>query len=351
MLPDTALLHRILAAGVRAPSAENVHYLRFQVRSDTVGLFSTDQGSWAEHPHRRMLALLSCGAVVENMVLRSAELGYALTTTWRPTPSLPDLFVELRWARTAAPPDPLNHAIETRHTNRRFYRRAALSAETLARLTIAANAVPEAELLWLDDPTRRALALKAIRIAETERFRRRALHGELFGAVRFELGWQGSCGEWLPPAALQVELPMRLPFALLRHWKVMRAANCLGMHLALGMRAGYLPCALAPHIGLILSGGEGTDFGNFQAGRAFQRVWLAAASEGLALQPMAATTALVRQKPGDGWVSADAKAKLQRLLAALCSGQRSVPYLLFRLGRSDAPSVVTERRPASDYIS
>ena len=351
MLPDTELLHRILAAGVRAPSAENMHYLRFQVLRETVGLFATDQGSWAEHPHRRMLALLSYGAVVENMALRSAELGYALTTTWCPRPSLPDLFVELHWATTAAPPDPLHHAIENRHTNRRFYRRAALAAETLALLRAAANVVPEAELLWLDDSTRRALALKAIRLAETERFRRRALHDELFGAVRFKLGWQRSCDEWLPPAALQVELPMRLPFALLRHWKVMRAANCLGMHLALGMRAGYLPCAMAPHIGLILSGGEGNDFGNFQAGRAFQRVWLAATSEGLALQPMAATTALIRQKPGDGWVSADTKADLQRLLATLCSGQRGVPYILFRLGRADVPSVVTERRPVTDYIS
>ena len=45
---------------------------------------------------------------------------------------------------------------------------------------------------------------------------------------------------------------MRVPFALLRRWPLMRASTWLGAHLALGLRAGYLPCALAPHAGLLV---------------------------------------------------------------------------------------------------
>lgn len=351
MRPPTQLLRQILAAGIRAPSAENVHYLRFQVLDDSVRLIATDHASWAEHPHRRMLALMAYGAVIENMALRSTALGFALATTLPQNAGEPQVFADLQWTATVAPPDPLHAEIESRHTNRRFYRRAAVPDQALHLMVAAASEVSGARLLWLNDAARRGPALKAIRIAETERFRQRALHAELFGAVRFELGWNDSCDEWLPPAALQVEPPMRVPFALLRHWRVMRIVNGLGVHHALGLRAGYLPCALAPHIGLIVASGDAGDAANFQAGRAFQRVWLAAASAGLALQPMAAATALVRQAPGNGWVSAGVKTELQRLLSAVCAAQSAVPYMLFRLGRSTAPSAVTGRRTVSDYIN
>lgn len=350
MRPPIELLRQILAAGILAPSAENVHYLRFQVLDDGVRLIATDHASWAEHPHRRMLALMAYGAVIENMALRSAALGFSLATTLRQNAGEPQVFADLQWTATVAPPDPLNAEIESRHTNRRFYRRAAVPDQALHLMVAAASEVSGAKLLWLNDAARRRPALKAIRIAETERFRQRALHAELFGAVRFELGWNDSCDEWLPPAVLQVEPPMRIPFALLRHWGVMRIANGLGVHHALGLRAGYLPCALAPHIGLIVASGDAGDAANFQAGRAFQRTWLAAASLGLALQPMAAATALVRQAPGNGWVSAGVKTELQRLLSAVCAAQPAVPYMLFRLGRSTAPSSVTGRRPVTDYI-
>ncbi|MEO6032734.1 MAG: hypothetical protein ABIP61_12670 [Burkholderiaceae bacterium] len=350
MLPGADTLRRILGAALLAPSAENRHYLRFQVRSDCVRLLTTDRASWADQPHRQMLALLSYGAVVENAALRSAELGQAMAVTWWPEPSEPERVAEWRWQASTTPGDALGRAIEARHTNRRFYRRARAPAEALARVSAAADASPGTSLLWLDDAPRRALALKAIRVAETERFQRQALHAELFGAVRFEVGWKQSVGEGLPPGALQIEPSMRLPFALLRRWRVMRAACRIGTHLALGLRAGYLPCALSPHIGLVLASESREDLAALQAGRAFERVWLAATTEGLALQPMAAATALMHQRPGDGWVSGAAQARLSQLLDELCRGHAARPYLLFRLGHADAPSVVTGRGPLDDYI-
>ncbi|MBC7483802.1 MAG: hypothetical protein H7337_18320 [Rhizobacter sp.] len=348
--PAPDQLNCILDAGIRAPSAENKHDLRFQSVGDSVRLLATDQASWAAQPHRQLLALLSYGAVVENIRLRSAELGQDVTVEWLPEAEHPEVMADFRWAPTATPPDPLCRAIELRHTNRRFYQRAALPDETLARMSAAADAVPGASLLWLDDAASRRLALTAIRVAETERFRRRALHAELFGAVRFELGWQRSSDEWLPPAVLQIEAAMRLPFAALRHWPLMRTLDASGPPHALGLRAGYLPCALAPHIGLILAKGQREDLGNLKAGRAFQRAWLAATAEGLALQPMAATTALSVQNPGGGWVSEAVKFQLQELLGALCEGQEAQPYMLFRLGRAEAPSAVAQRRPVAQYM-
>ena len=350
MRPDAAQLRHILASGILAPSAENKHYLRFKILDDSVQLCSTDQSTWVGRRHRHMLAFMSYGAVVENIALCSAELGFTMVVRWLPDGLAGLPIADLRWTEAAAAHDPLKAAIESRHTNRRFYRRAMVHPQTLARVSDAASVVPGAALIWLDDPTSRALALKAIRIAETERFRRQALHAELFDSIRFEIGWTKTCDEWLPPAALQVEPPMRKLFALMRHWGVMQAGNRIGAHIALGLRAGYLPCKMAPHLGLIAVKGHGEELGSLQAGRAFERVWLAAENENLALQPMAAATALVRQTPGNGWVSVEVKNELQRLLDSLCGAGGGRPYMLFRLGQAQRPDAVTGRMPLDRYL-
>jgi hypothetical protein len=351
MRPGADHLRRILSSGILAPSAENRHYLCFRMRDDSVQLLATDCASWARLPHRRLLAMMSYGAVIENIALRSAALGYRLDEALQPDPADLALIAELRWTAAAPVTDSLCNAIDARHTNRRFYRRAAVAPATLERLRRAAGTVAGARLLWLAEAQRRSVALGAILVAETERFRRRELHAELFGAVRFDRGWHDSTAEWLAPAALEVEPPMRRPFAWLRDWRAMRAMNCVGAHFALGLRAGYLPCALAPHIGLIMTDAAGDGLEDLRAGRAFQRLWLAAADEDLALQPMAAATALVRQTPGQGWVSPATKARLEESLAELCErvdGRQA--HMLFRVGRADRPSAVAGRRSLHDYV-
>ncbi|HWI11983.1 MAG TPA: hypothetical protein VNU48_11690, partial [Burkholderiaceae bacterium] len=300
MRPSADDLRQILAAGVQAPSAENRHAIVFLMREQDVELTATDSASWAALPHRAMLALLACGAVLENMALRSAQMGYAMQADILPEPSQPTLIARLDWQRAGAR-DALSDQIEARHTNRRLFRSTRAAPEILDRLLQACRAVAGADLLWLDARETRSLALHAIRIAETERFKRARLHEEIFSAVRFEAGWSGPTAEGLAPATLEVEAPMRPLFAALRHWPTMRRATWFGVPLALGFRAGYLPCASAPHLGLIV-GRDGAR-GNLDAGRAMQRIWLAATAEGLSLQPMAAATALARQVPGDGWVA------------------------------------------------
>lgn len=347
--PTPTNLQEILQAGMRAPSADNRHTLRFERFGNTLRVISTDAATWPALPHRRMLAGLAYGAVLENMRLRSAQLGYALEERWLPEAAREDLIAELHWTPSATPADPLADMIDRRHTNRRFYRREEVPATALACLRSAAEEVEGTRLVWLDAAPQRRLALQAIRMAETERFRRRELHHELFGAIRFELGWLATAEEGLPPAALEVEPAMRLPFSLLRSWPVMRAATWLGMHHGLGLRAGYLPCALSPHIGLLLRSNAGVVEATrsfMQTGRALERMWLTAAAKNLAVQPMAAATALSLQAPGNGWVSNATQTKLRGLLHALSIGtDEHVPCLMFRLGLASETTVVTSRTP------
>jgi hypothetical protein len=357
MIPHTVALHQILTAGIQAPSAENKHYFWLEVRADSVTLHATDSASWSAQPDRKMLALMSYGAVVENISLRARAMGFLTHAKWQldADAAASTRVVDLSWDVAAPVFDPLDGAVSTRRTNRRFYQREPVLNSVLAQLSTAANSVPGARVYWLVPGPQRSRALSLIRLAETERFRRAGLHHEMFSAIRFERGWNGTVLEGLPPAALEVEWPMRWPFAWLRHWGLMRAADLLGAHVALGLRSGYLPCALAPHLGLVMSDAADLDTAHWQAGQAFERLWLACENHGLALQPMAAATVLLNQKSGPDWVSAVTQKRLLDGMRALsaelglldCAAR---PCMLFRLGRAQAPTAIAGRRPLEYFL-
>ena len=349
MTLEPALIRSVLEAGLRAPSAENKHFLRFELGDKSFRLIATDPSS-AALPHRRWLASMSHGAVAENMVLRASALGLGLEVRWVEPQPASGVVAEFHWGGTA-PVDALASFIDQRHTNRRFFNRAPLAAPVLTRLTEAASGAPGAHMVWLTDAPRTA-ALRAIRIAETERFLRPRLHGEMFETIRFDGGWRGEADEGLPLPALEVELPARAMFSAIRHWRVMRAMTLIGAHHALGLRTGYLPAALAPHVGVIVSDQARPGIpADAAAGRALQRVWLAAAGAGVAFQPFASPTALARQRPGrDGWVSEGAHTRLGLLLNEVASGVRGAPQMFFRVGMANAPSGVTGRPAVERFI-
>ncbi len=352
MIPHAEALRKILSAGIQAPSAENVHYFWLEVGAQSMTLHATGFASWLMRPDIKMLALMSFGAVIENITLRAQTLGFQTHATWQTNSSR---VVELSWQSTAPVLDPLEAAISTRHTNRRFYRRAPVANAVLEQISAAAHSISGARLYWLGQGPQRSLALRLIRIAETERFGRKNLHQEMFNAIRFECGWVDTVQSGLPPAALQVELAMRWPFAGLRHWRLMRPANVLGAYLPLGFRSAYLPCVLAPHLGLLMFNAADLDTAHVQAGRALQRLWLSAQLHGLALQPMAATTVLAQQISGPNWVREDTKKRLSdglKTLSAVLEPNEfdALPCMLFRLGRAQAPTAVASRRALEVYL-
>jgi hypothetical protein len=347
-LPHPDVLHGILRAGISAPSAENKHYLRFAIAADDVTLISTDTDTWWAQAHRRMLDLMACGAVVENMSLQAASAGLTQSTMWLNDPARAARLAQCRWRPGPAQSDDLAKAIVDRHTNRRFYH-GTVAAAVLDRIESAAAAIPGARLLWLVD-RQRMTALHAIRIAETERFRRKALHRELFSAVRFEQGWHSSVDEGLPPGALAIEPAMRAPFAALRHWPLMRTLSAFGTHYLLGLRAAYLPCSLSPALGLILMSTQDSAMIAADAGRALERAWLATTREGLAFQPMAAATVLTRQQPGDGWVSPQVQQDIRHALDELTTGRADDAFMFFRIGMAPAPEVRAARPPLTGFM-
>ena len=339
-------LKDILQAAIQAPSADNHHRLQLQPTQDGVRLWSQAGRLASLTGYKRTLDLISLGAVIENIVLRASAHQLVATVTLFPA-GQPDLVADIQLQPTSTPVDPLHTAIPLRHTNRRFFKGPPADAATLRHIDEVARHIPGCTLEWLDDAEQRSRALKLIRLAEGERFRNPILHAELFEGVRFDIGWQQSCEEALPPGALEIEKPLRIFFKLMRHWSVMRVLNWTGAYRQLAWRAGDLPCRLSPHLGVI-SAPSLADKDQIQAGRAFQRAWLAVAQHGLTMQPMPASVLYAQEAAVGQGIPRPLQARLSQGWAELQPAQ--TPLMVFRMGRAQAPSLVSGRQPLEHYL-
>lgn len=348
--PTPEQLQFILESGILAPSADNKHRLRFDVSHSGVNVWYSDKQLPHVEGYKRVLALLSMGAVSENLAIAASRFDIRAELLLFPDPRQPNLIFQAIWKEGPTEgTEPLWDAIPLRRTNRSLrYRGPGLCAEDRARLELATVSSPGCRLTWLDAPATRRLALKLMRLAEGERFRNRVLHEELFEAIRFDVGWRQSCDEGLPPGALAIEPPLRPAFALLRHWRVMRLMNVMGGYRMLGWRAADLPCRFAPHLGVI-SVRRLDDEAIFSAGQAFQRIWLLATQLGLALQPLPASALYALENAPKDDVPFTLQQRLRhgwdQLQPDLC------PLMLFRAGHAIGPGVWAERRPLRSYLA
>ena len=327
-----------------APSADNRHCFELELSEERVLLFGNQ--TYARAPfHRKVLALLSFGAVVENVRIRAAVLGYQARINWLPDPADPSLIAEFRLVAAEPTEHDLDSVIPRRHTNRRLtYSGPRLSERELAALIEAVAGIEGVSLHFMDSPASRTKLLRLLRIAEAERFKTRSLHQELFSAVRFDVGWQNTVEEGLAPSALSVEPGMRWAVRQFGRWPVMNLLRAIGFHHVLGLRAAYLPCRLAPHCA-VLATALPVERGALAVGMALERIWLQAASRGVALQPFAAPALLAL--PGYMEVPSVTRERLRDAWRGLLT---DTPLMVFRMGFAKSPEGRSGRPTPSAFI-
>lgn len=278
-------LSPLLGAAARAPSPDNnqpwafsptadgiaVHHRReFAVPSDVDDLFS-----W-----------LAIGAAVENLVLAASQQGLRAAVRWieRPFPVENGQETVARIDLSpGADASPLGAAIPTRNTNRGPYRKEPLSAEARGRVETDAG-VPGERIRWITDRREIASVAAAVKIADRIRFEYRPFHQELYRMLRFDEAEAAREKDGLSMKALgiaRLQVPM---IRFLRKWSRMRVANFLGASRAF---AGIAAKQVRRSGALLFLASDGTsDQARLGAGREMERLWLAAESAGLAVQPL-----------------------------------------------------------------
>lgn len=339
----------ILKSAIQAPSADNQHKISFEVVGNIIRVHYVGADFPPQGGYKWTLALLSLGAVLENFALAASRFGFQTEATLLPSPEQSNWIMQIYLQPNQAINDPLWEIIPLRHTNRRIHFHGPRMTDTeRMELHKIMHAFPACELVWLDAPTLRKQALHLMRRAETERFHNHLLHKELFSAIRFDLGWRATSSEGLPPGALGIEVALRGFFSLMRHWPIMWLTNFLGMHYLLGFRSCYLPCRLAPHLGLLA-------VKNFDsqsillAGRAFQRLWLTITKQGYVLQPMPASGLYALEGAINEGIPHALQLELSNGWQNILHG--NCPLMLFRMGKAMPHPIVSDRPKIIPFLN
>lgn len=329
---DTLLAHLLDAAG-RAPSAHNTQPWVLRWRGDALEV--------RVHPGRTLPAadptgvdaLHALGAMLENIVLTLAQLGYAAEYEAADPSEGPPPALVVRWRPVdRPPPDPrLYRMIPIRRTSRLPFAPEPIPAESLDALREVV-ALPCA-LYTLTDSGAITEVRRLVAAATAQQLADEPVARELYRWLRFSprdsrwyrdglsaacMGWS----RWDAAAARLLLAPRTLRF--LARW---------GLH--------RLLCAdvdrqapTAPALCLLAVEGEGAA-SRIEAGRCLQRVWLAAAAHGLVTHPLSAAVDVVSTRPR----------VLERF--GVPAGQCHVN--LFRVGRSTA-AVRSPRLPADEIL-
>ncbi|HEY3352171.1 MAG TPA: nitroreductase family protein [Polyangia bacterium] len=270
----------LVAAAARAPSADNMQAWELGRQADaiTVSLararvLPTDVGG--------MFGWIGLGAAVENLVIAAARRGFAAAVEYDDGAAAAARPALVRLAPGGAD-DPLGDWLADRVTNRGPFEAAPLSPPVCAGLTAAAQAL-DAGVHWVTDP--RGLACMAAMDASSTyiRLEHKPLHDELFDVLRFSRREVERTRFGLDFASLGVPFVLVGLARLLRHWSVNRLVSRLGLgRLVAKLLAARLRTAGA--LCLITARRPGPA-GYIEAGRAMERIWLAATAAGLGVQP------------------------------------------------------------------
>lgn len=338
-LLDTQAIQTLHNAATAAPSADNCPTCHLKITESGAGQLMLVNFKALDVMHRA-LNLISAGALLENLSIRASKLGLSMASHWDEESFEHNPSIHILFAAGPASADKLDAWIERRHSNRRLLF-CGPPLSSLAQATIAASVQGRhgARVIWLDEPSDRREALSIMLAAETERFRNKALHAELFTSIRFDAADNGNQRQGIPVRALELLAIERPLFQQLRHWRLQRLANFFGVHHLMGARAAFLPARLAPHLGAIAC--EGTLIAaSTEAGRHLQRIWITANAMGLSFQVFAA--AAIYSIPGDSAVPCALQGELRARWHALLGG--SIPNILFRLGHAPPPTIRAGRR-------
>lgn len=328
-----ALLAHIFEAAGRAPSAHNTQPWVLRWSGNTLEVRIHQERTLPAIDPAGVDVLHSLGALLENVLITLAHLGYAAEyqVSDRADSGAPTLSVRWNPSSDASPDPALYRMMPIRRTSRLPYAQEPIPPEVL--LAIRAVVKPPYFLHVLTDPVAIERVRKLTTEATVEQLAIPAATNELYQWMRFSPrdrrwyrdGLNAACMGWKPWEAVVAKIALSP--------KILNLLVRLGLH--------RIFCAdvdkqapPAPALCLLSVEGEGTAF-RIEAGRCLQRVWLTAATRGLVTHPLSAAVDITSTRP--------------RVLGifGVPPGQHHVN--LFRLGRSSSPAR-SPRLPSDEIL-
>ncbi len=350
-------LHALIEAAVLAPSPDNNQPWQFAVEGERL-VVHLDRRQALPSDVNGMFDLMGVGAAIENACLAARHRGlYPEVEIFDPPrqtgddPLVPVATVALR---PGGVPDPLFSQLADRCTNRKPYATRPVDKQSLQRLADAASAFPGIQLDFVTDRSRICALARLAGATDLVRFQYEPFHNEMFRQLRFSAEEAERTGDGLDVRTVELPPGAAWILRLLRPWKRMQWLHRTGLSRLLSV-----PSILtARHSGAlgVLTADEATVRRFMHGGRSFQRIWLAAQAEGLAMHPLGSPAVFfghIEQLDGRKL----SRAHQRRLAALIERFTRLLPQksgrtllMLFRLGYAAGPSARSLRRRVEDAL-
>ncbi len=297
---------------------------------------------------------LALGAFVESLMLAAAR--QRLGSELLPAPELSTVAARLAFA--PAPDgviDPLAEFLEARVSNRRLYTASPCSATELAPLHEAITGIDGTNVCFFTESRALRTVADAVALADGVRMRHRLCHDEFHQKVRWTEQQARREPTGFTVRTFEVRPHEALLLRLTRRYRVLRWVDRLTGMSRVAARVARRQVLASGAVGMLTVAGRDPQQ-LLHAGRALQRVWLAATQAGLAFQVLAVAPLLLRrcQLGGEG-LRADEQKVIGHLRAKLAALPQAPPpesvAVMLRVGRAPAPTARTRRLPAEALVT
>ena len=351
-LPIVALAR----AASLAPSPDNNQPWRFEFFGDRL-LIHEDVSRRLPSDVCGMFSLLALGAATENAVIEAGQhdLSASVRLAFGDSANeAPPAKVEVRFSPGGAL-DELASAIAARCTNRHGFSRQPIADPALERMSSAVERFEGCRATWVADRSLIRRLSKLVAVADRLRFEREEFHAELFRQLRFSAAEAHRTRDGLDLQTLGLPPGGGLLLKSLKSWPLVRTLNRLGLSRALTAPSASL-VRKSGAIGIIAVD-QACSESFFRAGRAFERLWLAAASSGLSLHPLGSLPIFIGRHELLGGCGLDERQQV--LAASLAQSFRELApaladrtlVMVFRIGLSGPPQVRSLRRTVGDVLA
>lgn len=278
-------IERVLELARWAPSGDNTQPWRFEPIGDTAcAIHASDTRDWCVYDLQGRASQLAVGALLETVAIAASGEGFAARFSRRPESpeTAPTIDVELVASQDSLP-DPLREQIRHRTTQRRRLSRRPLTAEVKQQLEGCLP--PGYSVVWIEGAVdKRRMARLLFRNAQI-----RLTIPEAYRVHRDIVEWNAQFSEdRIPDRAVGLDpLGLALMRWAMKSWERVAFLNkYLAGTLLPRIQLDYLPALYcAAHFALIAERAPTTLDDHLAAGRAVQRLWLAATRANLQFQP------------------------------------------------------------------
>ncbi len=342
-------IQTILEAALQAPSGENSQPWKFSVHGNTIELYNDEASDLSLYNDSNRGSYVAHGAAIENICIAASATGYRASVTLFPRPGNGEPIASIILTPHAAKnieDIKLYECIPVRTSNRKPYKKEPLKPEHEAALSAAVQTLGATVLYKRITSPQQMYAMAVVGATNEEvMLQNKSLHQFFFSHLTWSIEEDAKKKVGFFIRTLELPMPVRGLFKLIRHWSVMKVCIALGFPKVV-QKANAATNFSAAEFGLLTTRGD-TPQDFVATGRTLQRIWLTATSLGVEMQVLTGTIFLdFAHKAHPEAFSTHEKSLIHTQIETLYSmltNKREVVTCMFRIGYGESPSARATR--------